>query len=181
MTFRSIGTLAGDVLRKSARTAERRARAFDGKPPSASGSLPMPAGMADNEGGPTQRGGVAVGPTLCTDAPAPSDTNGLPVYIAPRTGKRVERPTSREVTDRPDCELNEDDGALRRGPVAGEPSPNKRPVLRVIDGRGRRSAKPSNGGPRPALRLPVLSVIEGGHCAGSLSRAGALDFLDLAR
>ncbi len=54
MTFRSIGTLAGDVLRKSERTAQRRALKFAASRPG-----------EESEGS----------PALLVDAPAPSGSN----------------------------------------------------------------------------------------------------------
>lgn len=77
-----------------------------------------------------------------------------------------------EVGTTGELEVDGNSGESARPGVVGmvkDPSPPKRPVLRVLaGGRGRRSAQPpQNGFPRPALRLPLMLVVDNGHAVGS--------------
>ena len=109
MAFRSIKVLADEVLRKAetvrAARNETVAENLNGRPPSASDSLPMLPVVDSNECGPTQPGGSErVGPTRDAHAQAARGSNEKkarsPGEVAgPSTGQRASGDVAR-LSDR---------------------------------------------------------------------------------
>ncbi len=173
MTFRSIGTLAGDVLRKAERTAMRRAETMG----------------AARQGSSEPRAAEGVHAASLTDAEEEGTSgetvNDVPVYIAPRTGKRAANTTrspSLGVTAaqarEPNGKVAGKDGDLARPSLTGGQTEGETPCpASTIASRGKRAVPAKQGFPRSPARFPMLVVIDGGlhHAPPSTARSGELD------
>ena len=108
--------------------------------------------------------------------------NDVPVYIAPRTGKRASTPTRREISGTSVGEPNEKvagkDGDLARPSLTGGQTEGETLCpTSTIASRGKRAVPAKQGFPRSPARFPMLVVIDGGlhHAPPSVARSGELD------